>query len=306
MLNISMNNLDPVEPGPMPPGAELTFLLPLVWVYLFSYHRVRRSQLVHKRRAFAMIGGALLVPIVLVTLSPPYPLSLHAHKIIFEISTIAFVVAMAVHAYRVRGRHHFLKIFVIGLAYGMILENGGILMGFFSEEGYVGYLPLPFIPAPVCTLAGWCTVFYTCSTIVEELVPRERRRQMSPLSLGALATVVALSLDVQLDPVATHLTWWTWHPSLARETAFVGVPLINFLAWISAVFPFATYWFWMERCETWTNEQSTRRLALALPGILAAASAMVLILGFCLTGGPDSPTMLLFRRGMADTLSFWP
>ena len=304
-LNISVNNIDPVDPGSLPPLTEATVVFPLFWVFVFYYLRVRRSNIERKGPVFLGIGAVLLIPVLLVYLSPPDPLSVRTLKIFFEISTTLCIIVMGAHAYMVRGRHHFIRIFGIGLAYGLILENGGILMEFFFEEGYYVYIPFSFTPAPVCTLAGWCTVFYSCSFIAEEILPKEKRLNISPVRTAALATVVALFLDAQIDPVATHLTWWTWHPTLTAGTSFFGVPFINYIAWASAVFPFALCLFWLEQRRTWTEEQITQRLAIGLPAIVGVAAGMVLALSLLLTGGYHSPTMLLFRKSIYDTLFFW-
>ena len=47
--------------------------------------------------------------------------------------------------------------FGVTFVYGLMLENGGIVMRFFYEPSFRLYLgPLP---APLCTMLGWCVVF---------------------------------------------------------------------------------------------------------------------------------------------------
>ena len=105
--------------------------------------------------------------------------------------------------------------------------------------------------------------------------------------------VAALLLDLQIDPLATAVGFWRWHPQLA--VGFLGVPWLNFVAWGCAVFPFALFLFWRQNHLQLSPDQVAAAvhrswLWLRVPLVLAFAAVL-----FCLTmaaseGGFRGPT----------------
>jgi uncharacterized membrane protein len=206
-------------------------------------------------------------------------------KLTYEISSFVWFGAMALHCLRQRGAWAFALFFVAGAIYGLALENGGIQMGFFREEGYRVYL-CPFLPGPLVTGVGWCTVFYTVTFITERITTAD-----SPVWLRtALAASLALSIDLQIDPAATLVGWWVWHPSL--PSAHHGVPLVNYIAWVCAITPFAWHYFSMAARQYGDRKRAIRTL-LGVPVYLAAGSVLVISTTFVLCG-PGSAAMRLF------------
>ena len=214
---------------------------------------------------------------------------------IYELSAVAHAAILMVHA--TTGPRRWLAFFLGPAAvYGVLLENGGILLGYFAELHYRAYLgPLP---APLATMCGWVMLFYVVTWItweVRRLIPPVRQ---SPVASAAVATGAALALDLQIDPLATAVGFWVWDPRLAP--GLLGVPVLNFVAWACAVFPFSLALFLREQ----TCGLSPGEIALPahrgwmwrrLPAVLAGAAILFLTTMTTIEGGFDGPTYSILR-----------
>jgi len=148
LLDLDLNHLG----GPLWP-ALVAFALPfglVTWVFARAPHR-RRWWL-----AYGLGSGALLAMAIGGWTGPRLDTVIMLR--IFEVAALVEFAVLAVHAWWVAGRRTFWLIFGVGLVYGLILENAGVALGFFAEEGYLLYFP--GLPAPVATSLGWCVVFY--------------------------------------------------------------------------------------------------------------------------------------------------
>lgn len=266
-------------------GAAVLAFLPTFLLISWLFGATRRRS----GRAWAIYGGAsaaLLLLILAGWTGPRFepPVLLRA----FEISALAGFALLGLHALIEGGSRTAGLIFGTGLVYGLFLESAGVGMGFFAEDGYLLYLP--FVPAPLCTGLGWCCVFYP----LWWAVPRLPLRSVTGRALAA--TGIALAFDLHLDPVATAAGFWVWHPSL--PPAIRGVPWVNFCAWAAAVLPFA----WAAFRARSLPGSPARRVALQLPLILLAATALVLALIAIAEAGVNWPSMALFARAAAALL----
>ena len=274
LLNLEVNNLGrPALP------ALLSFLLPFGLVTVaFARTPGRRV----RWTAYGVTSAALLV-LVLGGLA-----GMRLERVtllrIFEAGGLGEFFLLALHAARSGGRRVFALIFGVGLLYGLLLENAGVGMGFFSEHGYLVYLPL--LPAPLCTSLGWCNVFYPLWWVVPRLAGPAARPALQTL----IATGLALALDLQLDPVATAAGFWVWHPEL--PPAFRGVPAVNFSAWAAAVLPFS----WAVFRGPAPSEISPGRLLRDLPWVLGAALLLVLLLTAATEVRLGWPSLGIFAR----------
>ncbi|HVN72424.1 MAG TPA: carotenoid biosynthesis protein [Desulfomonilia bacterium] len=222
------------------------------------------------------IWAAVLAGIYALTLIPrtSVPLPLDTLRLIYEVSAVTEFIILALHGRTWLKRWDWLWIFCITLVFGMVLENGGILMGFFQEKGYWFYVP--GLPAPVATIVGWVNVLYCGFFAVEKLMP-----EMRPFLRGLVCAVIALSMDIPFDPVATRLAWWVWNDRLTMS--IWGVPVVNYVAWFWALFPYAWCYY---RVRSYGKCEEGRKIALfsaLIPLILvielAGVLASLLILG---------------------------
>lgn len=289
-------NLDPPRPDLL-----FTFVFPLmvpVVVYALRWPRANRLQ---RGVAIGVVLGTLLLVGLSHFVAAYTPIGKGQLRSFYEVGAIANTLLLGVHAWT-RGRAMLALFFGPAALYGLILENGGILAGFFSEMEYRLYLgPLP---APIATMSGWITVLYLAIQIAWEVraaVPAIRR---SPFGSALVATTAVLLLDLQIDPIATEIGLWRWDARLAAGP--MGVPLLNFVAWGCAVFPFAWLLFLRQnafelspleisarphRRWLWTHVVSVVALATLL-----FCSGMALV-----EGGFDGPTFDI----MGSTLEDW-
>lgn len=162
------------------------------------------------------------------------PVGNDAQRLWYELSAFAQFAVLLVHGRTWLERWDWFWIFGVTHLFGMILENGGIILGFFSEPGYLFYLP--GLPAPLATMLGWVNVLYCAFFAVERLLP-----PMPALAKGLVCAAVGLSMDLPFDPVATRLGWWVWDASLIVKVW--DVPLINYIAWFWALFPYGAAYY---------------------------------------------------------------
>jgi len=167
------------------------------------------------------------------------PLSLDDQKLLYELSALAQFAVLIAHARTWFRPWDWAWVFGATLLFGLILENGGIILGVFSEPGFLLYLP--GLPAPLATALGWANVLYCAFFAIERVLP-----PMTPVKRGLTCALIGLCLDIPFDPVATRLQWWVWEASL--DIRVWDVPVINFVAWFWALFPYgAAYYAVRER-----------------------------------------------------------
>jgi hypothetical protein len=101
--------------------------------------------------------------------------------------------------------------------YGTLLEAGGVRSGLYHypRERFInmGVVPLSVSLA-------WVGIIYSVIVITDRL------RLGAGLRILA-ATLIALSLDWGMDPVATHFGIWVWR----ENGAYFGIPSFNMVGW---------------------------------------------------------------------------
>jgi uncharacterized membrane protein len=251
-------------------------LFPLFWVVLSITKRLEGNRV----QGFApfFLPVCLYVPIHLIfyQLGGLPSIALKTNFAMFEASSYVWFAIFLAHSFTVLGLQPTVRLFGIGLIYGAFLENIGIVMGFFSEPSYSVYVPP--LPAPVFTMIGWCTVFYAAARFTDDLT----EKKSPPLLKAFVCTAAAVSLDVLVDSAASLFQWWVWDPKL--KPFFFGVPLVNYSAWASAIFPYAYFFFRTESVHT-GETRKTRAFLKGLPFVPIAALALVLGLTFTLEPG---------------------
>lgn len=216
------------------------------------------------------------------------PFNEQTQKLLYEFSALAQFVLLAVHAKGWFARQDWIWVFGVTLLFGLILENGGIVLGFFSEPGYLLYLP--GVPAPLATALGWVNVLYCAFFAVERLLP-----DMAPLSKGLVCAAIGLSLDIPFDPVATRLGWWVWDPSL--RVMVWNVPAVNFIAWFWALFPYAALYYWVRKKDGYGEGKKVVYFVGSFPLILAGEFLGV-ITTLALVG--DRAGLMVIRRFLSS------
>jgi len=194
----------------------------------------------------------------------------------YELSAILISLVFLIHCYQKQGKWIAIKIFAVGLVYGIVLENGGPLKipqlgleGYFWEENYRLYLFQFFghgyrlSQVPVATQVGWPMVFYVAYLLWDQICrafPKVRERI---LLSGLIMASSGLLFDLPFDILATRFRWWVWSSNL--KPIWFGVPLVNYVAWFWAVAVFGCFWVYFQNKEHWDDRTKTNKLMLFLP-----------------------------------------
>jgi uncharacterized membrane protein len=298
LLNAALTNL-------RPPRADFapTVLFPLA--VFAAYYVARAAGLPEWRARWRLLRApaalAVGLPLLVLLVHRPSPLHEQSLRWVYEVTAFAWAGLLFAHAASARRNHAWL-FFGPTLVYGVLLENGGIAMGFFSESKLRCHVP--GLHAPLSTMLGWCTVMYMCTFVTWELRRRLPWLRRSAALSGLVLAATGVLLDLQIDPLATALGCWTWHPSL--PPAFLGVPLLNFVAWACALWPYGYVLFRVqERHGIDDGGRFARRdlvtLLLAAPVTLLVAAALF-ILATLLLEGPQGPAWQVLHRFTAGTL----
>ncbi len=236
LLNAGLTNFTPSRTD-----TAWTVFFPYAVFVGFYVARVFRSPTVQSRALMlcATVVPAAVWPVVNLAFHRPSPVQGEALLKAFELSNFVFAALMIFHALKHR-KGHVALFFGAGLIYGALLENGGIVLGFFHETNLTMTLVPPLV-APVATMIGWCIMLYLATFTVWYLRSWFPVLRESSAFSGVLVGVIATMLDLQIDPLATAAGCWVWDSSL--PPFFLGVPLVNFVAWVCAIAPFAYLMF---------------------------------------------------------------
>ena len=269
---------------------------PLIWFTAYFVLRIRRSRRIQNPwKAYLALAGAVVgVPLLIIFGYRSHPLSHEQLTILFELTQFTWVALFVAQIALTRGWPALLMFFGVTFVYGLMLENTGIVMHFFYEPSFHTYLG--FLPAPLCTMLGWSLVFYIVISITEQLAqwvpwlakPGAVWRRV------AVASALALSLDAQLDPLASMSgVFWRWNELLPQ--AFFGVPAINFAAWFGAIAAFSFFVFRIRDRDDWNPYRQNWELFLRVPLACAVAGGICFAIMTVVEGGFHGPSFQILR-----------
>jgi uncharacterized membrane protein len=243
-----------------------------LWFYL--YYRRRRPRLA--------VIAAFVIPLLIAV----FPLSFPGARVVippgtlrllYEISAFLWTVLLGSFALKREKKGTFAAFFGVALVYGFILENSGIISGFFEEKGFHVYLgPLP---APLATTIGWCFILFCCVWTAKRLDggAAAASPKTSALRMALLTTAIAVSLDLQIDALASLPdVFWKWNALL--PPVWFGVPFCNFAAWFGAIFVFAHLYFVQSARPGLTEERRNFKLLIAVPAMAGLAAIIWILL----------------------------
>jgi hypothetical protein len=297
VLNFMMANVDPAKYEALGYRAQhfgLMVLFPLAWVIGYYLLRVKKSDRIVEKVYFSFVLPALLfVPVLIIfflyTLFPFLRVLLREDtlRLLFECMQIFWIILFLIHCLTHFNLQKFATFFVVGFVYGLLLENSGIFLGYFSEPHYLFYLWK--LPAPYVTMVGWCIIFYCCTWIASFFRDHFTWFKKTPLRSAFLTTSIALSLDMQVDPLASLSgVFWKWNDVL--PVWFLGVPFCNYAAWFGAFMPFAWAYYYLEGRADLTETQRNWKLFVHIPLIALIAGMIWLLLMTIYEGGFGGPT----------------
>lgn len=153
--------------------------------------------------------------------------------VVTEFMVLGLALMMVFHAYR-RGTR-WLSTYFSGMIFATLVE---LLIVRNADPAGLHYVYGEFVlmvrwgsaAVPLWVGAGWGLIVYVATFTAQ--------RFQSPWWLRPLhAGVLAVNVDLSLDPVAEQLRFWKWHN--VNPLNFHGVPFDNFLGWMLIVSSFA-------------------------------------------------------------------
>jgi uncharacterized membrane protein len=170
--------------------------------------------------------------------------------------------------------------------FGLIIEV--FFVHFYSGYSYGNfYLDPPVLgeSVPLWVAVGWGTIIY---------VSREAaaRTGMPWAAQAGWAALLALLIDLGLDPVAEAAGWWHW----SRAGDYFGVPYDNFIGWLMIV---GLYNLWLSALwEKWkpglmVSDTLPPLIAIPLAAMSVAAGQVILEKVYPLIGEPATFLLLV-------------
>ena len=204
----------------------------------------------------------------------------------YEPWCVFWLIALVAHCWYWRGKNGLIKFFVATLIYGFLLESSGVVGDYFRENDYNYYLPM--LAAPIATMAGWPIMFYTAISLYEVIEQRwQKLKTTNILIVGLIISLIALFWDLNIDPVATGIGFWTWHELLTEW--YLGVPLLNFTSWLSAVFAYGVAYTFINRRSGWSDRKKIVAMFVMIPLVIIAGYLInFIMIGLC--EGFDGPS----------------
>lgn len=176
---------------------------------------------------------------------------------LYELLVAPVAIALAfLHARRALGGGRAAGELVALAAYGYALERAAITA--FAAHEYPAAWRVAPGGVPLAVVVVWAAVISAAMAV------SVRRGAGSAPSRAASAALLALAVDLAMEPGAVRAGLWRWTP----PGAWLGVPLGNFVGWAVIVGSYtlgAERWAGSDR--VWL--QAARRIALAVVSVLA-------------------------------------
>jgi uncharacterized membrane protein len=181
----------------------------------------------------------------------PLPIALYEFLVAPLAAALAFL-----HARRALGTGRAVGELMALAAYGYALERAAIAA--FAAHEYPASWRVAPGGVPLAVVVVWAAVISSAMAVAV------RRGAGSAAARAASAALLALAVDLAMEPVAVRAGLWRWTP----PGAWLGVPVGNFVGWAVIV---GSYTLGAER---WAGSdrvglQAGRRVALAVVSVLA-------------------------------------
>ncbi|MCJ7610235.1 carotenoid biosynthesis protein [Candidatus Bathyarchaeota archaeon] len=155
-------------------------------------------------------------------MAPDHIISVGSELVAYGLCILYFYAGHRKYGFRVP------LLFLVGSLYwNLILENVAVILGFFTytfpNPSTGPYYILWTGLTPLWISIGWFDITFPAFMLLENVLPKA-----SIWTKAVAGGVLALSLDLAIDPAATAAGLWKWtHPSLY----FLGVPVTNYIGW---------------------------------------------------------------------------
>ncbi len=148
------------------------------------------------------------------------------------------------------------------VAFGLLIEL--YFVTFAQGYAYGDFLVDPPVgghSVPLWVGVGWGTIIYAAMTTSD-------RMGLLSWVRPAVDALLAVSVDLALDPVADHVGWWEW----SRDAQFFGIPCDNFIGWLMIVGFYSMTVRWLLHLL-----EHSKRLWVLLAPVLAIVCSCILV-----------------------------
>jgi putative membrane protein len=108
---------------------------------------------------------------------------------------------------------------------------------------------------------------------------------MNLLGRAIIGGLIAMGIDLWMDPVATSPEIMSWVWGKADFLLFFGIPIYNFIGWFLLIFLFAILWEKLPQMEKrWGRAKATNRFFLTCFVADFCVMAFILVSWFVIVG----------------------
>jgi uncharacterized membrane protein len=193
----------------------------------------------------------------------------------------ALLVFVIWHALLTKGWKRALVMFSISFLAAYTAEALGVNFGLvFGRYHYSAVLGFQVFGVPVLAALAWEPILYAAFTITDILAPARSiyrsswaRQLPSAIWMALVAALATTAWDMMIDPIAVSQKWWVWEnggPYIS--TVANGVPIQNFLGWLSLAFLINLFY----RLVNQPNPVNAQPHYLAVDGPLTLYSSLFL------------------------------
>ena len=110
--------------------------------------------------------------------------------------------------------------------YFLYSEHASLQGAHYSYGQFIAMVGWGQYKVPLWVGLGWGCIAYACVWTAGLLTKRIS-------VIATIAGLLAMNIDLSLDPVAQHFGFWTWHN--VPQLSYFGVPFDNFLGWVMII-----------------------------------------------------------------------
>jgi len=201
------------------------------------------------------------------------PHSTLAEMLAADLLVIALASLCFIHAWRRRGPFLATAFLVGSFVFTGIEETMWILLGRFGPGPGTYYFTRGFfwfLETPVSACIGWFLLAYASMWVAEVVYP-----QAGATRQASLAGLIAMNLDLWIDPVQTHLAHrsWVWAEQ-PNGLWLLSIPATNFIGWFLLIFLFALVF---DRLPGWVRGRGAGRATARFFAVLVALEVAILV-----------------------------
>jgi uncharacterized membrane protein len=166
------------------------------------------------------------------------------------IITYTLAVFVSLHSVKFRGAYKTLLLFFAAIIIGGGMENINSIFGGYYYPGDASDLIIFIGMCPFDIILGWYVIIYCCSYVSHILIGKgegslpiqgigTNPEKIDKVFLkrtvlrAALAGLIAVNLDLVIDPIAVENGWWVW---TVPNLYIFDVPISNFFGWFFLIF----------------------------------------------------------------------